>query len=48
MDFLLHEGDHMSVVQQLAKDQYNFSILPNYLSCLHELGGKNKLFLKFE
>lgn len=30
----------------LAKDQYNFSILPNYLSCLHELGGKNKLFLK--
>ncbi|EGV64727.1 anaphase-promoting complex subunit Cut9 [Yamadazyma tenuis] len=30
----------------LSKDQYNFSILPNYLSCLHELGGKNKLFLK--
>lgn len=30
----------------LAKDTYNFSILPNYLSCLHELGGKNKLFLK--
>ena len=25
MDFLLHEGDHMSVVQQLAKDQYNYS-----------------------
>lgn len=30
----------------LSRDQYNFSILPNYLSCLHELGGKNKLFLK--
>lgn len=30
----------------LAKDSYNFNILPNYLSCLHELGGKNKLFLK--
>lgn len=30
----------------LIRDQYNFSILPNYLSCLHELGGKNKLFLK--
>lgn len=29
----------------LAKDQYNFDVIPNYLSCLHELGGKNKLFL---
>ena len=25
MDFLLHEGNHMSVVQQLVKDQYNYS-----------------------
>lgn len=30
----------------LAKDQYNFNLMPNYLSCLYELGGKNKLFLK--
>lgn len=30
----------------LAKDQFNFDVIPNYLSCLHELGGKNKLFLK--
>lgn len=32
--------------QILTKDAYNFNVLPNYLSCLHELGGKNKLFLK--
>lgn len=30
----------------LDKDPYNFSMLPNYLSCLYELGGRNKLFLK--
>ncbi|CAH2353306.1 anaphase-promoting complex subunit Cdc16p [[Candida] railenensis] len=30
----------------LTKDEYNFKIIPIYLSCLHELGGKNKLFLK--
>lgn len=30
----------------LSKDQYNFNLMPNYLSCLYELGGKNKLFLK--
>ncbi|ODV96093.1 hypothetical protein PACTADRAFT_80161 [Pachysolen tannophilus NRRL Y-2460] len=29
----------------LEKDEFNFTVLPNYLSCLHELGGKNKLFL---
>ncbi|RCK56427.1 Anaphase-promoting complex subunit cut9 [Candida viswanathii] len=30
----------------LNRDQYNFDVIPNYLSCLYELGGKNKLFLK--
>ncbi|OBA23421.1 TPR-like protein [Metschnikowia bicuspidata var. bicuspidata NRRL YB-4993] len=30
----------------LDRDPYNFSLLPNYLSCLYELGGRNKLFLK--
>ncbi|KAG7661763.1 CDC16 [[Candida] subhashii] len=30
----------------LTKDPYNFDVIPNYLSCLYELGGKNKLFLK--
>lgn len=30
----------------LEKDQYNFDVLPNYLSCLYELGGRNKLFYK--
>ncbi|HIO39805.1 MAG TPA: CHAT domain-containing protein [Rhodospirillales bacterium] len=25
MDFLLHEGNHIGVVQQLVKDQYNYS-----------------------
>lgn len=30
----------------LEKDSCNFSLLPNYLSCLYELGGRNKLFLK--
>lgn len=29
----------------LKKDELNFATLPIYLSCLHELGGKNKLFL---
>lgn len=29
----------------LQEDMFNFSALPIYLSCLHELGGKNKLFL---
>lgn len=29
----------------LTHDKYNFDIIPNYLSCLYELGGKNKLFL---
>lgn len=30
----------------LSNDEYDFNILPNYFSCLLELGGKNKLFLK--
>ncbi|ODV76973.1 TPR-like protein [Suhomyces tanzawaensis NRRL Y-17324] len=30
----------------LSMDQFNFDVIPNYLSCLYELGGKNKLFLK--
>lgn len=30
----------------LEHDSCNFSLLPNYLSCLFELGGRNKLFLK--
>ncbi|KAK6199368.1 anaphase-promoting complex component [Scheffersomyces amazonensis] len=30
----------------LLQDEYNFNAMPNYLSCLHELGGRNKLFLK--
>ncbi|KAM9910304.1 hypothetical protein OXX69_004625 [Metschnikowia pulcherrima] len=30
----------------LDRDPHNFSLLPNYLSCLYELGGRNKLFLK--
>lgn len=30
----------------LESDSCNFSVLPNYLSCLYELGGRNKLFLK--
>lgn len=30
----------------LSKDPFNFNVLPNYLSCLHELGAKNKLFLQ--
>lgn len=29
----------------LERDEYNFSILPLYISCLCELGAKNKLFL---
>ncbi|KAH3685815.1 hypothetical protein WICPIJ_003214 [Wickerhamomyces pijperi] len=29
----------------LEKDELNFQTLPTYLACLHELGGKNKLFL---
>ncbi|KAG2731906.1 hypothetical protein G9P44_005493 [Scheffersomyces stipitis] len=56
-DILLSKADYLyvqcnfdeclSICEQiLRKDQYNFDIIPNYLSCLHELGGKNKLFLK--
>lgn len=56
-DILLSKADHLYVQcnfddclaiceKILAKDQYNFNVLPNYVSCLHELGGKNKLFLK--
>lgn len=30
----------------LNKDPYNFSLLAVYISCLYELGGRNKLFLK--
>ncbi|KAH3675942.1 hypothetical protein WICMUC_002238 [Wickerhamomyces mucosus] len=29
----------------LKNDELNFQVLPIYLACLHELGGKNKLFL---
>jgi anaphase-promoting complex subunit 6 len=29
----------------LEKDELNFATLPTYISCLHELGSKNKLFL---
>lgn len=29
----------------LKQDQFKFSVMPNYLSCLHELGHRNKLFL---
>lgn len=31
--------------EALEKDEFNFSILPIFISCLYELGGKNKLFL---
>lgn len=30
----------------LDKDPYNCNTLPYYISCLYELGGRNKLFLK--
>lgn len=30
----------------LAQDHLNFEVLPLYFSCLYEIGGKNKLFLK--
>lgn len=29
----------------LAHDKFNFNVLPYYLNCLYEVGGKNKLFL---
>lgn len=56
-DILLSKADYLYVQcnfdeclatyeKILSKDPYNFNVLPNYLSCLHELGGKNKLFLK--
>lgn len=31
--------------QVLGTDEFNFKVMPVYLSVLHELGGKNKLFL---
>lgn len=56
-DILLSRADHLFIQCNfdeclnvcetiLNQDAYNFNILPNYLLCLHELGGKNKLFLK--
>lgn len=56
-DLLLSRADYLYVrcnyeeclnvcEKVLASDPYNFSLLPNYLSCLYELGGRNKLFLK--
>lgn len=30
----------------LSKDPHNCNVLPYYISCLYELGGRNKLFLK--
>lgn len=32
--------------QILARDECNLAVLPNYLACLYELGGRNRLFLK--
>lgn len=29
----------------LEKDKFRFSVMPNYLACLHELGKRNQLFL---
>lgn len=31
--------------QVLERDEFNFYVLPTYIACLYELGGKNKLFL---
>ncbi|SCU94507.1 LAFA_0F22232g1_1 [Lachancea sp. 'fantastica'] len=31
--------------EALEHNEYSFTILPTYISCLYELGGKNKLFL---
>lgn len=36
----------MAVCEKImALDAYKLAALPNYVACLHELGGKNKLFL---
>ncbi|CAK9441413.1 uncharacterized protein LODBEIA_P52810 [Lodderomyces beijingensis] len=56
-DLLLSQADYLYVQcnfdaclgvceKILFKDQFNFDVLPNYLSCLYELGGRNKLFYK--
>lgn len=56
-DVLLSKADYLYIQcnydeclrvceQVLDRDPHNFSVLPNYLSCLYELGGRNKLFLK--
>ncbi|CAK7909974.1 anaphase-promoting complex subunit Cdc16p [[Candida] anglica] len=56
-DILLSKADYLYVQCQfdeclavcervLARDTYNFNAIPIYLSCLYELGAKNKLFLK--
>lgn len=57
LDILLSRADHLYVQcnfdeclatceKILAHDPYNFNVIPNYLSCLFELGGRNKLFFK--
>lgn len=56
LDLLLAKSDLLSVQCQfqeclevcraiLAKNELNLDIIPNYLSCLYETGGKNELFL---
>ncbi|KAI3406617.2 CDC16 [Candida oxycetoniae] len=56
-DLLLSQADYLYIQcnfdaclnlceRIIFKDPYNFDILPNYLSCLYELGGRNKLFYK--
>lgn len=56
-DLLLSRADYLYIqcnydecldvcTKAMEKDPCNLSLVSNYLSCLYELGGRNKLFLK--
>lgn len=49
IELLIFQGKYLECFELcekiLERDEFNFDVLPTYVQCLYELGGKNKLFL---
>ncbi|AGO11415.1 AaceriACR168Wp [[Ashbya] aceris (nom. inval.)] len=49
IELLIFQGKYLECLELcekvLEQDEFNFDVLPTYVQCLYELGGKNKLFL---
>ncbi|AMD20932.1 HDR190Wp [Eremothecium sinecaudum] len=49
IELLIFQGKYLECLELcenvLEYDEFNFDVLPTYVQCLYELGGKNKLFL---